>query len=329
MRILFLNKREVERLLDMREVMDVVEKAFKEKGLGLVEMPPKVYVSIREHNGDFRVMPAYLKGLNVAGVKIVSVYPDNPRSYQLPTVLALVELLDPKTGMPMAIMDGTSITTFRTGAAGGIAVKYLARRNSRVIAIIGAGVQGRGQLMAINEVLKGKISEVKVYDIKREASLKFKKEMEEKLGLNVIVAEEPEYAVRGADIIVTVTPARGPIVRNEWIEEGVHINAIGADAPGKEELDPMILRRAKIIVDDIEQAIHSGEVNVPIRKGIISERDIYAELSEILLGSKVGRISDEEITIFDSTGLALQDICTGWLVYRKALKAEVGTWLEV
>ena len=170
---------------------------------------------------------------------------------------------------------------------------------------------------------------MRVYDIKREASLKFKKEMEEKLGLNVIVAEEPEYAVRGADIIVTVTPARGPIVRNEWIEEGVHINAIGADAPGKEELDPMILRRAKIIVDDIEQAIHSGEVNVPIRKGIISERDIYAELSEILLGSKVGRISDEEITIFDSTGLALQDICTGWLVYRKALKAEVGTWLEV
>ncbi len=329
MRILLLKREEIEPLLSMKEVIEVVEEAFKEKGLGLTKMPPKLYLIVNEYDGDFRVMPAYLKGLNIMGVKIVSVYPKNPLQYRLPTVIAIIELMDPKTGAPLAIMDGTLITTLRTGAVGGIAVKYLARKDSEVIGIIGAGTQARSQLVAINEVLKGRIEEVRVYDVRRESSERYQKEMSEKLDLDIRVFDNPKDAVLDADIIVTTTPSRKPIIMKDWIKKGVHINAIGADAPGKEELDPMILKDAKIVVDDYEQAVHSGEVNVPISKGIISKENIYAELSEIITGAKAGRVTDKEITIFDSTGLAIQDVSTAWLAYKKAVESKIGSWIEI
>jgi alanine dehydrogenase len=149
------------------------------------------------------------------------------------------------------------------------------------------------------------------------------------LGLNILPKKNVEDAVKGCDILVTTTPSTQPIVKNEWISEGMHINAIGSDAPGKEELDPEILKRAKIVVDDIEQAWHSGEINVPAAKGIISKADIYAELGEIIVGKKVGRESDEEITIFDSTGLAIQDLATATLVYKKAREKNLGFEVEL
>ncbi|MEM2679373.1 MAG: hypothetical protein QXU01_03020, partial [Candidatus Hadarchaeales archaeon] len=144
-----------------------------------------------------------------------------------------------------------------------------------------------------------------------------------------IVFDDTERAVRNADIVITTTPSRKPIVMNEWITEGVHINAIGADAPGKQELDPAILRRAKVVVDDIEQASHSGEINVPISQGLFKKSQIYAELGEIVTGRKPGRESKDEITVFDSTGLAVQDIATDWLVYRKALERGIGREMEI
>ena len=328
LRVLLLTRKDVEALVDMREMINTIEQAFKEKGLGHVVMPPKTYVLIPEHDGDFRVMPAYMRRLGIAGVKIVNVHPQNPRRYRLPTVMAVIELLDPKTGAPLAIMDGTVLTAYRTGAAGGVAIKYLARPDSAVVAIIGAGVQARTQLMAAAVVLH-QISEVRVYDIRREASMAFSEEMSSKLGLDIRVAGSAKDAVKDADIIITVTPSRQPVIMDEWIRAGVHINAIGADAPGKEELDPRILKRAKIVVDDYEQAMHSGEINVPISRGILSKEDIYAELGEVVAGLKPGRTSPDEITVFDSTGLAIQDVAAAWLVYRKALERGVGTWVEL
>jgi alanine dehydrogenase len=215
----------------------------------------------------------------------------------------------------------------RTGAAGAVAVKYLARKDSRVFAMVGAGVQAKTQLLAISEVLK--VEEVRVNDISKVRAEEYMREMGEKIDAEFKILTDTRKAVEGADVIVTTTPSRRPVILNEWVEEGVHINAIGADAPGKQELDPAILRRAKVVVDDIEQAAHSGEINVPISKGLFSVEEIYAELGVILTGKLPGRVSPREITVFDSTGLAVQDIATDWLVYQKAIKLGVGREIDL
>lgn len=304
-----------------------MEKAFKAKGLGKVQMPPKSYIFFQKYEGDFRVMPAYVESLSAAGVKIVNVHPKNRVKYGLPTVMALIVLLDPKTGAPLSVMDGTVITNIRTGAAGAVAAKYLARKNSKIVGLVGAGVQARTQLEALAEVFE--IEEARVNDVSMREARRFAEEMEKRAGVRIKVERETRSAVEGSDIVVTTTPSRRPIVFDEWISPGMHINAIGADAPGKEELDPKILKRAKVVVDDIQQAIHSGEVNVPLSKGEIARGDIYGELGEIVTGKKPGRVSEDEITVFDSTGLAVQDIATDWVVYRKALRKGIGKKIEL
>jgi len=322
--ILWLNKNEVESLLDMKGTLHVVEEAFRQHGLKKVQMPPKLYLYFKNHNGDLRTMPAYLEEADITGVKIVNVHPDNPK-IGLPTVMALVILNSTKTGAPLAVMDGTLLTDMRTGAAGGVAVKYLARKNSKVVGFVGAGNQAKTQLMAINEVLD--IAEVKVNSISEKSNLAFKESMEKKVGCEITVKKSIRE-VCDCDILVTTTPSREPIVKNEWIADGTHINAIGADAAGKEELDPAILKRAKVVVDDIPQASHSGEVNVPISKKLITVKDICCELGEVITGKKKARMSDSDITVFDSTGLAIQDVATADMVYQKALKMNMGMKLQ-
>jgi len=330
MQTLLLSDSEVKSLLSMNEVIEAVELAFKEKGLGRVQMPAKIYLFYKKYNGDLRAMPSYLEELDISAVKIVNVHPDNRTKYGLPTVMATIVLIDPKSGAPIAIMGGTTITAMRTGAAGAVAAKYLARKNSKVVGLVGAGAQARTQLMGLL-TLYGKLEEVKVYDKVEEARDKFIAEMEPKYGnlCSLIPVGSVKEAVEGADIVVTATPSRQPIVKNEWISPGMHINCIGADAPGKEELEPEILKRAKIIVDDIEQAMHSGEINVPISKGILTEQDIWAEIGEVVAKIKPGRESEEEITIFTSTGLAIQDAVTAHLAYKKALEKGIGKKIEI
>jgi alanine dehydrogenase len=319
LKIFWLSGSEVSKVLEIGEVIKVVEEAFRQHGLKKVQMPPKVYLSFS--NGDLRTMPAYIESLGIAGVKIVTMHPENPKK-GLPTVMGVVVLNDPETGAPIAVMDGTYLTDMRTGAAGAVAVKYLARKNSRTVGIIGAGRQARTQLQAISKVIE--IEEVKIASRSSEEIEKFLKEMSE----YEITPKTIEEACE-CDILVTTTPVREPIIKNEWISEGMHINAIGADAPGKEELDPGLLKRAKIVVDDLAQASHSREINVPIAKGVIKLSDVYCELGEMIAGEKSGRTNEEEITIFDSTGLAIQDIATGNLVYKKARREKLGRELEL
>jgi len=176
----------------------------------------------------------------------------------------------------------------------------------------------------LNEIFN--INEVKVTSRSLESRKKYAEAMGKKLGIDVKPAEI-EQAVRGADIVVTTTPVRDPIIMDGWISEGVHINAIGADAPGKQELDTQTLKRAKIVVDDWEQASHSGEINVPLSKGILTREEVHGELGEIVSGKKSGRTSHDELTIFDSTGLAIQDLATAWVIYKKA--RETGNGIEV
>lgn len=328
MRVLFLKRKDIESLISMNEVLNVVEQAFKEKGLKRVQMPPKPYLFYHKYNGDLRAMPSYLEALDISAVKIVNSHPNNMKLYNLPTVIATIILIDPRNGSPLSIMEGSWITAMRTGAASGIASKHLARKDSHKLGLIGTGAQAETQILAISSILN--IEEVCVYDKDKEKmkifASKYIKKYGEKFSINPV--NKPEDAVKNMDIVVTATPSREPIVKKDWIKAGMHINSIGADAPGKEELDPEILKISKIVVDDIEQASHGGEINVPLSKGIISLKDVYAEIGEIVAGLKPGRETIEEITVFCSTGLAIQDAVTAKLVYDKALENNIGQWIE-
>ncbi|MEM2972104.1 MAG: alanine dehydrogenase [Candidatus Bathyarchaeia archaeon] len=330
METLLLTDEEVKELLLMREVMDAVEIAFKEKSLKRVQMPAKIYLFYERYNGDLRAMPSYLEELDISAVKIVNSHPDNRVRHNLPTVMAIIVLIDPKSGFPLAIMGGKTITDMRTGAAGGVAAKYLARKDSKVVAFVGAGAQARTQLMALLEVY-GKLKEVRVWSRSMETKQNFMVEVEHAYGhlCKFASVENVEEAVEGADIVVTTTPSRKPLVMDNMVSPGTHFNCIGADAPGKEELDSAILKRAKIVVDDWEQAIHSGEINVPLSQGIITEKNVYGEIGEVVAGLKSGRENSNEITVFTSTGLAVQDAITAKIAYDKAVKNGVGRFLEI
>jgi len=322
---LILTNSQIRNLIDMPQVLKTVENAFMLYGKNLVQMPAKIYLDLDKYSGDFRAMPAYIKGMEACGLKWVNVHPKN-RRFGLPAVMATIILSDPRTGFSLAIMDGTYITNLRTGAAGAVAAKYLARKDSSIVGLVGCGAQARTQLLALKELFKIKL--VYVWGNKPEYAKKFLKETKS-FGLNMEIKDMISDCVKEADIVVTTTPVRKPIVKSEWIKIGTHINAIGADAKGKEELEPKLLKRAKIVVDDWQQASHSGEINVALSRGIITGKDIHATLAEVLLGKKKGRVTQDEITIFDSTGLAIQDIAVANLIYKRALKNKVGFWAGI
>ncbi|RZN37371.1 MAG: alanine dehydrogenase [Methanosarcinales archaeon] len=322
MELLYLTADDVTKLLNMPEALSVVESAFKEHGMKQVQMPAKSYLYFPE--GDLRTMPAYLKNAGIAGVKIVNAHPGNPAN-GLPTVMAVVMLNSIETGAPLAMMDGTYLTNMRTGAAGGVAANHLARRDATVVGMIGAGRQAMTQLQAITIIRD--IKTVKIVDVSTTTCNRFRKNMAE-LGCDIVIAGSIREACN-CDILVTTTPVRAPIVADGWVQEGTHINAIGADAKGKEELDPQILKRSTIVIDDYAQATHSGEINVPLNNKIITVDDIHSTLGEVVAGIKQGRTSDNEITVFDSTGLAIQDISTANHVYQQAVKTGIGARLKL
>jgi alanine dehydrogenase len=324
--MLILTQKEVQKILPLsqiKKVINVVERAFFDFAKGESQMPPKMYLTFKEFDGDLRIMPSFSKNLLMAGTKIVNVHPQNPKKGLL-SVMAVIVLNDPKTGMPLALMDGTWITVLRTGSASAVATKYLARKAAKTLGVVGAGFQAITQIVAISKVKK--LKEIVVYDVKEEAIEKLSKILaKEKIKIKKGSLEE----VCQKDILVTATPAREPIVKKEWIKPGTHINAIGADAQGKEELDPEILKLAKIVVDNFEQASHSGEINVPLAKGLIKKENIFGELGEVVSGKKPGREKEEEITIFDSTGLAIQDLYTATLVYKEAKRKKIGKEIKI
>jgi alanine dehydrogenase len=326
MKTLIVTRKVVESVLDVETALPVIEEAFLLYGLGRTVMPPKTYVPIPRHRGDFRAMPAYLDSeFEAAGVKWVNVHPDNLGG-PLPSIMAVLVYSDTATGFPLAVMDATHITCIRTGAAGGVAAKYLARADSRTVGVVGCGVQATAQLAAARAVRP--IERVRAYDARREAAERFCARATAK-GLTAEVADTVEACVREAEILVTTTPVREPVVRADWLRPGVHINAIGADAPGKEELEPEALLRARIVVDDWEQASHSGEINVPLARGLITRDNVRATLGEIVAGLKPARENDDEITLFDSTGLAIQDIAAARYVYNECRRQGLGTEIDL
>jgi len=312
----------------MGEAIVKVEEAFKLKALGRVKMPPKLYLDLPEHGGDVRCMPVYVEDWGVVCVKVVNSHPRNPVEHGLRSVMAVVELLDPATGQPMALMDGTILTDLRTGAAGAVAAKYLAKPRVERVGIVGAGRQARAQLQGLAYLYKD-LREVWVFDVALAKAEAFAKEVREEHGLVAKVAREAREAVMDMDVVVTATPSRRPVVMDDWVSPGTHLNCIGADAPGKQEVDPRVLLRSKLVVDDVEQAVHGGEPNVPISQGLMTRDHIYAELGEIVAGVKPGRLSASEVTLFSSTGLAVQDAAVAKLAYDKAVKEGVGSFIDL
>ena len=330
MKTLILSEQAIRRVLSLGEVMLAVESAFRMKGLGHTQMPTKQYLFMNKYNGDLRTMPSYLEENDVIAVKVVNSHPENRRKHGLPTVMATIILIDPKTGMALAILGGTWITDLRTGVAGTIAAKYLAIKEPKTIGLIGAGAQARTQLMSLLHAYKN-IEKVKVWSRTEKTKRKYVEYVKSMYNQvpKIIPVENIANAVQETDIVVTTTPSTKPLVSAEWVSEGTHFNCIGADAPGKQELDPAILIKSKIVVDDWDQGCHSGEINVPLAKGIIDKRDIWGDICEIIAGLKPGRTSPDEITIFASTGLGIQDAATANIAYKKALKERIGEFVEI
>lgn len=306
---LVMNKSTVRDLLHMPDVIKVVEDAFRVWAQGKGDMPAKAYLVVEQ--GDFRAMPAAILG--AAGMKWVNVHPENP-SRGLPTIMAVLIYNDPETGYPLAVMEATEITAYRTGATAAIASKYLARRDSNTLGIVGAGRQAYTQIMAHAELFDLKL--IKVFDPIRTAIEKLSHSFPE-YSLTECSLEE----VVASDIVCTLTLSRAPLLRKKWITPGTHINAIGADAKGKEELEPSILREAIVVVDDLGQASAAGQINVPLAEGFLSIEDIYATLGEVIAGKKQGRKDRKSVTVFDSTGVAIEDMAVARLIYEKAKKA--------
>ncbi len=302
---------QIQDVFGMPEALQCTERAFRLYGEGKVQMPPKLYLTFER--GDLRSMPVYLPTLAIAGVKNVTVHPGNR---ELPAVMATITLVDPETGFPLAVMDGTYLTRLRTGAAGALAASHIAREDARVAGFVGAGRQADTQLDGLM-ITRPAIRTVLAYDLDADRSSRFCQRCRERYGIEAASTGSIEEVARACDILTTTTPARRPIVRDEWIRPGTHINAIGADAPGKQELDPALLKRARIVVDNWEQASHSGEINVPVSQGLLTRQDIACDIGELVTGKKPGRRGPLDVTVFDSTGLAVQDISCACEAYRK------------
>ncbi len=317
--ILFLNQKDIMSTITPRDAFDAVEYAFKMHAQKKVQMPAKIYLDYAAYQGDLRAMPAYILPLGASGVKIVNSHANNYK-FGLPSVMAIFVLIDPRTGRPLSLMDATYFTDMRTGAAGAVAAKYLSKKNASVLGLVGAGRQAASQLEAIARVRKIRL--VKVCAKTTKEAQTFAERMKKRTGIPVQPCGIQDAC--DVDIISTTTPSRKPVVKDAWIKPGTHINAIGADAPGKQELETRILRRARVFVDDFNQATHSGEVNVGISTSQIQSKDIQGELGDVLTGKKKGRISDKDITVFDSTGLAVQDVSIAFRIYTRALKMHKG-----
>jgi alanine dehydrogenase len=320
---LILSRTDMMGLVTPAEYVRCVEQAYRMHGEGRYYMDPKGHIVLDRYPGEWEAMPSYIEEPEAAACKWVSIRERNRERFDLPTVFSILIYTHPETGFPLAIVDGSYHTVMRTGAAAAVSAKWMARKDSEILAIAGAGNMAEGALETCNEVFPWQ--EVRVWSRSQDTLDHFVAAQQPKYeSFEIKPSQNLERVVRGADVVVTVTPARGPIVMDEWIAEGTHIAAVGADKGGDQELDPRILQRARIFVDDIRQCRTDGEINVPLTQGLISEGDIAGEIGEVITGRKPGRTSDSEITVFDSTGIALQDSATVPLEYERAVAAGVG-----
>ncbi|KPJ96594.1 MAG: hypothetical protein AMS18_00645 [Gemmatimonas sp. SG8_17] len=330
MNLRIISKDEICRVASMAQTIEIVKQAFAQLSSGHAEVPVRTQLGVAPHNGVALFMPAYLSKSDQLGIKVVAVFPNNVEQ-GIPTINALVVVVDAETGQPSAVMDGTYLTALRTGAASGAATDLLACDATPVAAIFGAGVQGRTQLEAICEVRA--IEKVWVFDIDEASAGAYVDEMQMRGGripTDIVVASSASEAVQDADIICATTTSRTPVFDASDVRPGTHINAVGGFTPDTQEIPDDIIHRAQLFVDSREACwAEAGDLIIPRAKGLISEADIRAELGEVVSGTKQGRSDDHAITLFKSVGNAVQDVAVAAMVLDAARKLGLGTEVEV
>jgi ornithine cyclodeaminase len=277
---------------------------------------------------EAHVKGAYLRGTSTFSVKVASGSYDNP-ARGLPSGGGLFLVFDATTGLPTAVLfDNGYLTDARTGAAGALAADLLAKRKVDRLGIVGVGSQARHQLATLLQVRRPKA--VAAWGRDRGKAEAYAKEMEARHGLPVEAVPSVEVAVRDSDVVITVTPSHEPLVRANWVEAGMHITAVGADAPDKQELEAEVLGKTdKVVADRLDQCLRFGEIHHAVEKGVLRKEDVYAELGEIVAGLRRGRESDEEITVADLTGVGVQDAAVANRVVREGATRRIGRILEV
>jgi alanine dehydrogenase len=321
-----LSRREVLELLSLRECMAAVEQAFRLHADGGTFGPG--VLGVPAARGGFHIKAAGLIGpRSYFAAKTNANFPDNPERFGLPTIRGTVMLADAETGEPLAMMDSGSVTALRTGAATAVAAKFLARPDSRSATVVGCGAQGAIQLAALAAVLPLEHAWVLDADSTRARDLAARAEAD--LGIRVAATTDLRAALRGSDVCVTCTPSRLAFVFREDVAPGTFIAAVGADNRGKQELEPALVTSSTLVVDVLEQCAEIGELQHALAAGLMTREGVHAELADVVAGRRPGRTRSDEITVFDSSGTALQDVAAAIVVYEKALASGRGAEVKL
>ena len=325
--MLVLSEKEVQTLIDIGELIAALEQAHIQYSTGKAVMPVRLVVPLPEIRGRITSMPGYLNADKALGMKVVTYFQDNPQ-HNLPAILGTVMLFSAESGKIISVMDGSSITAIRTACASAMATKALANAEAPVLGILGAGVQARAHIRALCRVRK--ISRIKLYSPSGKSGAAVKKDLESEVGAAVEIARSAEEAVRDSDLIVTATTSSAPVLSREWLKRGAHINAVGSHRPDQREIDGATVALAKVIVDSRDAIMaECGDILLAIREKSISESHLHGEIGDVLAGTKPGRTSRNEITLYKSVGIAIQDVATANLVYHKAVEQKVGTEVDL
>ncbi|MFR3529526.1 MAG: ornithine cyclodeaminase family protein [Lachnospiraceae bacterium] len=327
--MLLLSREDIKEVFTIKDAIEADKKAFRYVVEGKCEIPLRTNIQAPKFDGCFLFMPAYLEEMDTASLKIINIFPHNIDN-GIPSSPAQVLLIDGKTGLVTAVLDGTYVTQLRTGAASGAAFDVLAKKDCRIGALIGTGGQAPTQLEAM--LAARKLEEVRVYDMNPERTKAFAEQMQEELkayGTRIVAAASSDEAIDDADLIITVTPSSKPVFDGTKVKQGATISCVGAYQHHMQEMDPAILPRASKIYFDSREAVlsESGDILIPLEEGIITEKDFTGDLGDVLLGKVVGRENDDEIIVFETVGVAAQDLVAAKEIYEKAVKAGVGiTW---
>jgi alanine dehydrogenase len=323
---LILTRRDVQELLGLDECIAAVESAFRLHAEGKSLAPGVLAVPARD--GGFHIKAAGLElGRRYFAAKTNANFSSNPSRHGLPAIQGVVVLCDADDGRPLAVMDSIEVTIRRTAAATAVAAKWLARKDSATATVCGCGSQGREQLRALSRVLP--LARAHAYDADEAVARAYARELSDELGIEITPTRDLTAALRDSDVCVTCTPARGAFLMCEHVRPGTFVAAVGADSPDKQELEPRLLAQALLVVDVLEQCASIGELHHALDAGVLTREAVHAELAEVLSGRRPGRQSDHEITIFDSTGTALQDVAAAALVYEKAVAKGKGVRLSL
>ena len=319
---LLLGRSDIEELLSLRECVDAVDEIFRLQGQGKIPAPG--ILGVKTPGGGLHVKAGLLPGdRNYLVAKLNANFPGNNAHFGLPTIQGMIAVFDAKNGVPLAILDSIDITLKRTAAASAVAAKYLARKDSSVATICGCGQQGRAQLRAALLVLR--LTKIYAFDVNERAATAFRNELSPELKVDIEFVRDWASAIQKSDVCITCTTANESFVCKEDVKPGTFIAAVGADAEHKQEIDSALIASAKVVADSLEQSCTIGEVHHAIAHGLMRKEDVYAELCEIVAGQKTGRVDDDEIIVFDSTGVAIEDAAAAAAVYERALADGIGT----